>query len=75
MNMIRSILMNIAGLAVALFGFVVLAVTGLAVLGFTAFLAVIGTIAALVTSNRAKQAREQNGPRVWNDGRGTIIDM
>lgn len=81
MQSIRSLLLTIAGIAFTLMAFVFTASLGLALIGIASVVMIGTTIAArlspkpvraTVNRNSARQPRE---PRIWNDGRGTIIDL
>ena len=76
MENIRSIITGIVGLAVAGLFFVIMATVGLAVIGFAVVATAVGLGVAWMRGNlRVHKAQRHEGPRVWNDGRGTIIDM
>ena len=76
MENIRSIVVGIVSLAVAALFVVVMATVGLAVIGFAAVATAIALGVAWMRGNlRVQKTQRQDGPRVWNDGRGTIIDM
>lgn len=77
MQSILSVLLTVAGIAVlAFFGFVALSL-------FMVFAGILSmTLMARAVMNQPKQspvyARAKDGrrvTRVWNDGKGTIIDM
>ena len=81
MQSIRSLLLTIAGIAFTLMAFVFTASLGLALIGIASVVMIGTTIAArlaptpvraTVNRNSTRQSRE---PRIWNDGRGTIIDL
>jgi hypothetical protein len=81
MQSIRSLLLTIAGIAFTLMAFVFTASLGLALIGIASVVIAGTTIAARlapkpvrapVNRNSTRQSRE---PRIWNDGRGTIIDL
>lgn len=76
MDQIRSIIVGLVGLAVAALAVVVFATVGVAMIGLTLTLAGVGLIAARLR-NRSAQRESKRGsdPHIWNDGRGTIIDM
>jgi hypothetical protein len=73
MENIRTIIVGIVGLAIAALMIVVMATVGLAVIGFTVVAGITGLLIAKF-GNRRKMHKPQ-GPRVWNDGHGKIIDM
>ncbi|MCP4314966.1 MAG: hypothetical protein GY789_02725 [Hyphomicrobiales bacterium] len=73
MENLRAIIIGVVGLAIAALMIVVMATVGLAVVGFAVVVTAIGLIAAKLGYRPKVQKR--NGPRVWNDGHGTIIDM
>ena len=82
MQSIRSLLLTIAGIAFTLMAFVFTASLGLAMIGIVSVLMIGSTIAARLapkpvraTVNRNDRRREGREPRIWNDGRGTIIDL
>lgn len=81
MQSIRSISLTVAGIVVAAAGFVFAASLGLALAGILAVLLIGGSLAARLSprpvrarANRDSRQAHEN-MRVWNDGRGTIIDM
>ena len=86
MQSIRSLLLTIAGIAFTLMAFVFTASLGLALIGIVSVVMIGTTIAARLapkpvraTVNRNSGNRnstsQQREPRIWNDGRGTIIDL
>ncbi len=82
MQSIRNLFLTAAGIAFTVMAFVFTASLGLALLGI-ASVVMIGTMIAArlaprpvrATVNRTANGRTQREPRIWNDGRGTIIDM
>ncbi|WP_438751218.1 hypothetical protein [Pararhizobium sp. O133] len=82
MQSIRNLFLTAAGIAFTVMAFVFTASLGLALLGI-ASVVMIGTMIAArlaprplrATVNRTAGRRPQREPRIWNDGRGTIIDM
>ncbi|KQS87551.1 MULTISPECIES: hypothetical protein [unclassified Rhizobium] len=82
MQSIRNLFLTAAGIAFTVMAFVFTASLGLALLGI-ASVVMIGTMIAArlaprpvrATVNRTAGHRPQREPRIWNDGRGTIIDM
>lgn len=81
MQSIRSFLLTAAGIAFTLMAFVFTASLGLALAGIAAVLMVGSAISARLNPKpvrataRAQSQRPQREPRIWNDGRGTIIDL
>jgi len=76
MENIRSIIVGVVSLAVAALFVVVMATVGLAVIGIAAVVAATGFAIALIRGRgRLHRTDHRDGPRVWNDGRGTIIDL
>ena len=73
MDTLRTVVATIVGLGIAALTIVVMATVGLAVIG----LAVVATLVGLVAVKLGYRPKVQkrHGPRVRNDGRGTIIDM
>ncbi|CAN7326873.1 hypothetical protein LJR255_001755 [Pararhizobium sp. LjRoot255] len=81
MQSIRSLLLTAAGIAFMLMALVFTASLGLALAGIAAVLFAGSTIYARLspkpvraTANRAS-GLDRREPRIWNDGRGTIIDL
>jgi type IV secretory pathway VirB3-like protein len=81
MQSIRSLLLTAAGIAFMLMALVFTASLGLALAGIAAVLFAGSTIYARLspkpvraTANRAS-GPDRREPRIWNDGRGTIIDL
>ncbi|MFB2551423.1 hypothetical protein [Ensifer soli] len=81
MTSIRSFLMTVLGVTIAFAAFVLTASIGLALAGIALVVMVAGTVAARLSPGSAAapayvRTRDGRRPaRVWNDGRGTIIDM
>ncbi|WP_455269603.1 hypothetical protein [Rhizobium herbae] len=86
MQSIRSLLLTIAGIAFTLMAFVFTASLGLALVGIVSVVMIGTTIAARLSpkpvratvnrnSGNRNSTRQQREPRIWNDGRGTIIDL
>ncbi|MEX3011877.1 hypothetical protein [Hoeflea sp. TYP-13] len=76
MENLRAIIVGIIGLAIAALMIVVMATVGLAVVGFAVVAGAIGLIAVkLGYRPKVHTEHKRRGPRVWNDGHGTIIDM
>jgi hypothetical protein len=86
MQSIRSLLLTIAGIAFTLMAFVFTASLGLALIGIVSVVMIGTTIAARLApkpvratvnrnSGNRNSTRQQREPRIWNDGRGTIIDL
>ncbi len=73
METLRTVVVTIVGLGIAALMIVVMATVGLAVIGLAVVATVIGLVA--VKLGYRPRAQKRHGPRVWNDGRGTIIDM
>lgn len=74
MENLRAIIVGIVGLCIAALMIVVMATVGLAIVGFAAVAVVVGLIVARF-NRRGRVRKRQNGPRVWDDGNGKIIDM
>ncbi|MQW89858.1 hypothetical protein [Sinorhizobium saheli] len=81
MQSIRSVLFTAAAIAVTLAAFVFTASLALALAGIAAVVA-IGSAIATRLNGRSVHARSRARPagaaremRIWNDGRGTIIDL
>jgi hypothetical protein len=86
MQSIRSLLLTIAGIAFTLMAFVFTASLGLALIGIASVVVIGTTIAARLApkpvratvnrnSGNRNSTRQSREPRIWNDGRGTIIDL
>jgi hypothetical protein len=86
MQSIRSLLLTVAGIAFTLMALVFTASLGLALAGIAAVVVIGSAISARLspkpvraTANRTSgnhtSGRPQREPRIWNDGRGTIIDL
>jgi hypothetical protein len=82
MQSIRSLLLTAAGIAFTLMALVFTASLGLALAGIATVLLIGSAISARLSpkpvrataTNRAPR-QPQREPRIWNDGRGTIIDL
>lgn len=80
METVRNTIVAVVGLCVAVFTFLVMAVVGFAIVGLTAVAGLTGLALSYFRRGPASRrpdgtARRPDEPRVWNDGRGTIIDM
>jgi hypothetical protein len=81
MQSIRNFLLTAAGIAFTLMAFVFTASLGLALAGIVSVLMIGSAISARLSPKpvRARahpdSARPAREPRIWNDGRGTIIDL
>ncbi len=73
MDTIRNTIVAVVGLGIAVLTLVVMSFVGLAVIGFAAVAGLVGLLMARF--GRRPVRRRPDEPRVWNDGRGTIIDM
>ena len=73
MENIRNVIVAIVGLCIAALMVFVMATIGLAVVGLAVVVAAVGFVVARFGPRR--KARKDHDPHVWNDGRGTIIDM
>lgn len=79
MQSIRSFLLTAAGIAFTLMALVFTASLGLALAGIMVVLMVASAVSARFAPKpvraTARASRPQREPRIWNDGRGTIIDL
>ncbi|MBW8638364.1 hypothetical protein K1W69_14300 [Hoeflea sp. WL0058] len=76
MDQIRSIIIGVVGLAVAVVAVLVFATVGVAMIGLAFTLAGVGLVVARLRNRSAmRENRRGDDPHIWNDGRGTIIDM
>jgi uncharacterized protein (DUF58 family) len=81
MQSIRSVLFTAAAIALSLVALVFTASLALALAGIAAVIAIGSAIAARLNGRprhaRARQtsAGGEREMRIWNDGRGTIIDL
>ncbi|WEZ85062.1 hypothetical protein P6U16_11810 [Rhizobium sp. 32-5/1] len=81
MQSIRTLLLTVAGIAFTLMAFVFTASLGLALAGIVSVLMIGSAISARLSPKpvRARANRDAprpaREPRIWNDGRGTIIDL
>ncbi len=75
MDQIRSIIVGVAGLAVAVVAVLVFATVGVAMIGLAFTLAGVGLVAARLRNRSALRESRRGDTHIWNDGRGTIIDM
>lgn len=81
MQSIRSVLFTAVAITITLAAFVFTASLALALAGIAAVVAIGSAIAARLNLKPARTtARPTSGPapremRIWNDGRGTIIDL
>lgn len=85
MKTVRSFFLTLAGLTMVAVAAVFTASIGLALIGALAVLAFGHWLSAMIDSGATQQparayaryrARQrEEGMRVWNDGKGTIIDM
>lgn len=79
MQRIRSIVFTILSLMIAGATFLFAASVGLAIAGILAVLMLGSMLAAKLqpapVRASARKAPGQREPRIWNDGRGTIIDL
>ncbi len=73
METLRAVIVTIVGLAIAALMIVVMATVGLAVVGFAVVATAVGLIA--IKLGYRPKVQKRDGTRVWNDGKGTIIDM
>ena len=81
MQSIRSLLLTVAGITFTLMAFLLTASLGLAVVGIASVLMIASFVSARLsprpvraTVNR-RTGSKSGEPRIWNDGRGTIIDL
>ena len=80
MQRIRSIVFTVLSLMIAGATVVFAASVGLAIAGIVAVLMLGSMLAAKlqpapVRARAERRAPGQREPRIWNDGRGTIIDL
>ncbi|WP_180897995.1 hypothetical protein [Martelella soudanensis] len=79
MENFRSVVMAIVGLAAVAFVTVFAASVGLALLGLLAVLTVARMVAFKLSRVpvpvRTRDCRRKDGMRVWDDGKGKIIDL
>ncbi|WP_349436439.1 hypothetical protein [Pararhizobium sp. A13] len=81
MQSIRSLLLTAAGIAFTLMALVFTASLGLALAGIATVLVIGSAISARLSPKPVRAAagrtagRQEREPRIWNDGRGTIIDL
>ncbi len=81
MQSIRNLLLTVAGIAFTLMAFLFTASLGLALAGIVSVLMIGSALSARLSPKpvRARANRDTTRParepRIWNDGRGTIIDL
>ncbi|WP_018236012.1 hypothetical protein [Ensifer sp. BR816] len=80
MQSIRSVLFTAAALTIAFAAFVLTASLALALAGIAAVVVIGSAIAARfnakpMPARAGPAAGQQREMRIWNDGRGTIIDL
>ncbi|CAN7286397.1 hypothetical protein [Pararhizobium sp. LjRoot238] len=79
MQSIRSLLFTAAGIAFTLMALVFTASLGLALAGIATVLVIGSAISARLSPKPVRAGRtagrQEREPRIWNDGRGTIIDL
>ncbi|OAP39000.1 hypothetical protein AU381_07765 [Sinorhizobium glycinis] len=79
MQSIRSVLFTAAAIVITFAAFVLTASLALALAGIAAVIATGSAIAARFNAKpvpaRARAAGREREMRIWNDGRGTIIDL
>lgn len=79
MENIRSVVMAIVGLAAVAFVTVFAFSVGLALMGVLAVLTVARMVAGKLNQApvpvRTRDCRHKDGMRVWDDGKGKIIDL
>ena len=77
MQRIRSIVFTVFSLMIAGATFLFAASVGLAIAGIVTVVMLGSMLAARLQPIpvRARKAPSQREPRIWNDGRGTIIDL
>ncbi|APG86183.1 MULTISPECIES: hypothetical protein [Sinorhizobium] len=80
MQSIRSVLFTAAAIAITVAAFVLTASLALALAGIAAVVAIGSAIAARfnakpMPARTRAAAGQQREMRIWNDGRGTIIDL
>lgn len=73
MENIRKFIIAVVGLGIAALMIFVMATVGLAVIGLTVVVGLAGLLVAKFGPRR--KVHKNDGPRVWNDGHGKIIDM
>ncbi|WP_099867005.1 hypothetical protein [Pararhizobium haloflavum] len=77
MNAFTNAIRVVGGLTIGVVALALFAAFGIAIVGVT-LVAALGTAVAVKLSGPKPApvaARAKAQPRVWNDGRGTIIDM
>jgi hypothetical protein len=79
MQSIRSVLFTASAIAITFAAFVLTASLALALAGIAAVVVIGSAIAARFNGKpapaHARAAGQQREMRIWNDGRGTIIDL
>lgn len=76
MNTLQNAFRLIGGLVIAVVSLAIFATLGLALLGFVLVAGVSAAIAMKIAGPKRRGTHPREGePRVWNDGRGKIIDM
>jgi multisubunit Na+/H+ antiporter MnhB subunit len=73
METLRAVIVGVVGLCIAALMIVVMATIGLALVGAAVVVAAVVLVAAKF--GYRPRVHKRGGPRVWNDGHGTIIDM
>lgn len=77
MDKVRNILQFAVGAVVATVSLAVMAAVGLAVIGLTLVVGIATAVAMRLSCRRPAPAMRHapRQPRIWNDGRGKIIDL
>ena len=82
MDTLRNALQTVIGLVLAVASFAIMATLGLAFVGIVLVVGIGAAIALKLSGGRHRPAmaradarRHKSEPRIWNDGRGTIIDQ
>jgi len=79
METVRTIVTSMVGVVLTGFAFIVAATFGLALIGLVAIAALVSVAAVklspAIRTNFAAMRHRRHDTRVWNDGRGVIIDM
>ena len=82
MDTLRNALQTIIGLTLAIASFAIMTALGLAFVGIVLVVGIGAAIALKLSGGRRRHVmaradgrHRKGGARIWNDGRGTIIDQ